>query len=319
MAGNPSYDSLQTTTLQKYAERTLRDQIFDSSAFLRLLKERRNITLDGGQIILEPILFTKNNTAGSYGSYDNFTNTPQGGLSAAQFPWKQNYASVIISGLENDVQNVGETAVIKLLSAKMAQAEESLISAMNGQIYSDGTGNGGKDITGLAAAVSGTGVYGSIDRATETYWKAKTVAVSGSLVVEGGASSLQRMYDTASKGGGRMAPDLGLTTRILYEAYESFFTPDRRFADSKIANFGFESLKFRTADVTWDEDCTAQTFYFLNTKTFKLVTHPARDFKVDGPKFPTTQDAKIWHILWAGGLTCNEPRRNAVLTSVTNA
>lgn len=216
------------------------------------------------------------------------------------------------------MQNVGETAVIKLLSAKMAQAEESLISTMNVEIYSDGTGNSSKDIVGLGLAVSNAGVYGNIDRSTETYWEAQDIAVGGNLVVEGGTKSLQRAFDLASKGGGRMAPDLGLTTRVIYEALESYFTPDRRFADSNLAQFGFVSLKFRTADVTWDEDCTANDFFFLNTKTFKFITHPARDFKVDGPKFPTDQDAKIWHILWAGVLTCNEPRRNAILTGISN-
>ena len=40
---------------------------------------------------------------------------------------------------------------------------------MDAAIYSDGTANGGKQITGLATAVpivTNTGVYGGIDRAT---------------------------------------------------------------------------------------------------------------------------------------------------------
>jgi hypothetical protein len=320
MAGNTNFDTLQTTTLEKYAEKTLRDNIFDSNAFFKLIKERGNTTLDGGQLILEPILYGRNSTAGSYSGYDALSATPQEGITAAQFAWKQNYAGIIISGLEDDIQNVGETAVIKLLKAKMMQAEESLIRVVNQQLYADGTSNGGKDIVGLALAVDSAGTYGNISRTTNSWWGAQEVAVSASLVVEGGSTSLQRMYDLASKGGGRNAPDLGLTTRIVYEALESFFTPDRRFSDGKLAAFGFESLRFRgNCDVTWDEDCTTQTFFFLNTKTFKFVTHPARNFKVDGPKRPTNEDSKIWHILWAGALTCNEPRRNAKLTSITNS
>lgn len=318
--GNVNFDTLQTTTLIKYAERTLRDNIFDSNAFFKLLKEKNQVPLDGGQVITEPILFGRNTTAGSYSGYDTLTATPQEGITQAQFAWKQNFAGIIISGLEDDIVNVGEPAVIKLLQAKMAQAEESLIRVMNQQLYADGTTNAGKDIVGLALAVSASGTYGNINRTNNSFWSAQEVAVGGSLVVEGGTTSLQRMYDLASKGGGRMAPDLGLTTRIVYEALESFFTPDRRYADGKLAPFGFEALRFRgMCDVTWDEDCTAQTFFFLNTKTFKLVTHPARNFKVDGPKRPTNEDSKIWHILWAGALTNNEPRRNAKLTGITNA
>lgn len=320
MAGNTNYDTLQTTTLEKYAEKTLRDNIFDSNAFFKLIKERGNTTLDGGQLILEPILYGRNSTAGSYSGYDALSATPQEGITAAQFAWKQNYAGIIISGLEDDIQNVGETAVIKLLKAKMMQAEESLIRVVNQQLYADGTGNGGKDIVGLALAVDSAGTYGNINRSTNSWWSAQEDSTASALVVEGGSTSLQRLYDLASKGGGRMSPDLGLTTRILYEVLESYFTPDRRYSDGKLAAFGFESLRFRgNCDVTWDEDCTSGAFFFLNTKTFKFVTHPARNFKVDGPKRPTNEDSKIWHILWAGALTCNEPRRNAKRGGLTDA
>jgi len=319
-SGNANYDTLQTTTLIKYAEKTLRDNIFDSNAFFKLIKERGGTDLDGGQVVLEPILYGRNASAGSYRGYDPLSATPQEGITNAQFDWKQNYVGIIISGLEDDIQNVGESQVIKLLKAKMMQAEESLIRVMNQQLYADGTANGGKDLVGLALAVDSAGVYGNIDRASNSWWSAQEVAVGGSLVVEGGTTSLQRSYDNASKGGGRMSPDLGITTRIAYEALESFFTPDRRYADGALAAFGFEALRFRgNCDVTWDEDCTAQTFFFLNTKTFRFVTHPARDFKVDGPKRPTNEDSKIWHILWAGALTCREPRRNAKLTGITNS
>jgi hypothetical protein len=321
--GNTNYDTLQTTTLEKYAQKTLRDNIFDSSAFFRLIKERGGVTLEGGSVILEPILAGKTSATnvGSYSGYDTLPTDPQSGITAAQFSWKQLFASIIISGLEDDVQNTGEAAVIKLLKAKMMQAEESLISALNQQLYGDGTGNSGKNIVGLALAVSSTGTYGNINRSDSenAWWRSVEVAVGGPLVVEGGSTSLQRVYDLASQGGGRNAPDLGLTTRIIYEALESFFTPDRRYADGRLAQYGFEALRFRgNCDVTWDEDATSGVFYFLNTKTFKFVTHPARNFTVDGPKRPPTQDSKIWHILWAGALTCNECRRNGKLTGITN-
>ena len=320
MAGNTNYDVINTVTLEKYAEHTLRDQIFDSSAFLRLIKERRNVQLDGGSKIVEPLMFGRNGTAGSYSQYDALSNTPQGGISQAEFAWKQNYASVIISGLEDEVQNTGEEAVIKLLDAKMAQAEESLIRVMNQQLYADGTANGGKDIVGLALAIDASGTYGNINRATETYWSAQESAAGGALAIEGTNVSMQRVYNNCSKGGGKQAPDLALTTQEVYEAYEQFFTPDKRYADSKMAEYGFVSLKFKgNCDVTWEEDCTSQTLFFINTKTFKFISHPVRNFKVQGPFYPSNEDSKIWRVVWAGALTCNEPRRNGKLTGITNA
>jgi hypothetical protein len=319
LPGNPNYDAIQTTTIEKYVDKTLRDQIFDSSALLRLIKDRQNITLDGGQVLTEPVMFAKNNTAGSYRGHDVHPNTPQGGISQAQYDWKQTVASVVISGLEDEVQNVGDSAVIKLLSSRMAQAEESLIDVMNIAMFSDGTGNGGKDIVGLALAVDAAGTYGNINRTTETYWSSVELAAGGALAVEGTSVSLQRLHARCSKGGGKQSPDLYMTTSIIYQAYEQFFTPDRRFADSKLADYGFESLKFKTADMTWDEVCTSQVVYALNTKTWKFVSHPSRNFAVVGPFYPTDADSKVWKIYWAGAFLCNEPRRNGKLTGVTNS
>lgn len=320
MPGNSNYDAINTVTLETYAETTLRDNIFDSSAFLRLMKERRHVTTKGGSKVLEPIMFGRNSTAGSYSGYDPLDNAPQSGLTNAEFQWKQNYASVIISGLEDEVQNTGDSAVLDLLESKMAQAEESLIRVMNQQLYADGTGNGGKDIVGLDLGIDAAGTYGNINRTSETYWAAQEAAAGGALAIEGSSVSMQRVFDLCSKGGGKQAPDLALTTRKVYEAFEQFFTPDRRFADDKLASYGFITLKFKGAcDVTWEEDCTAETLFFVNTKTWKFVSHPNRNFKVDGPKYPTNEDSKIWHILWAGALTCNEPRRNGKITGITNA
>src|SRR3990167_9078769 len=112
MAGNVNYDTLQTTTLEMYCERTLRDNIFDSNAFFKLLKEKSQTTVKGGNILLEPVIYGRNDTAGSYSGYDALTATPQEGFTNAQFAWKQNFAGIIISGLEDDIQNQGESAVI---------------------------------------------------------------------------------------------------------------------------------------------------------------------------------------------------------------
>lgn len=49
-------------------------------------------------------------------------------------------------------------------------SEARLLNRIAGDIYLDGTGNGGKNITGLGAAVPDaptTGTYGGIDRATK--------------------------------------------------------------------------------------------------------------------------------------------------------
>ena len=60
-----------------------------------------------------------------------------------------------ISGLEL-IQNAGREQMIDLLAGRVQVAEARLRNAISAGLYGDGTGNGGKDITGLQAAISST-------------------------------------------------------------------------------------------------------------------------------------------------------------------
>jgi len=57
-----------------------------------------------------------------------------------------------MSGLEM-LQNSSKEAIIDLLDGRMQVSEARLLNRIGSDIYGDGTGNGGKNITGLAAAV----------------------------------------------------------------------------------------------------------------------------------------------------------------------
>ena len=81
-------------------------------------------TVNGGISIVEPLIFAEGE-AGSYSEWQQLTITPQEGISAAQFPWRQIYATIAISGLE-EAQNNGKEQIINLLEAKIMQAEETL-------------------------------------------------------------------------------------------------------------------------------------------------------------------------------------------------
>jgi len=61
----------------------------------------------------------------------------------------------------------GEQRIMNVFSSYISAAERALEDAMDAAIYSDGTANGNKQLTGLATAVpiaNTTGTYGGIDR-----------------------------------------------------------------------------------------------------------------------------------------------------------
>ena len=58
----------------------------------------------------------------------------------------------------------------------MKVTEAQLMNRIDYDLYQDGTGNGGKNLVGLAAAVPdapSSGTYGGIDRGTWSFWQSK--------------------------------------------------------------------------------------------------------------------------------------------------
>ena len=322
--GNVKFDSLLATTLDNY-RKTLTDNIFKSRVLLWWLTEKNSVRkLSGGVSIVEPLIYAEGQ-AGSYGEWDAISIVPQEGISAAQYPWRQLFATLAISGLE-EAQNNGEEAVVNLLRAKVMQAEETLKAKLNVMLYANGTGNSGKDFLGLAALIGATGSPGGIDAtdALNVWWRSVLGNGTSPLMPKGGLRSLMgKAYNSSSDGNDVI--DGVFTDQVTYEIYEAELTPNIRYQDVKSANAGFTSLMFKQAPIYWDRDCPAQTVYGLNSKYITLVGHTDRWFKQspfsDGLSAAaggnaTTVDARYSIITTYGNLTVNNRAKHFVVSGV---
>jgi len=311
-----------TTTLKEYRD-TLTDNIHGSNAVFYALKEADAIKIeDGGERIVEPLMYGKNETAGSYSGYDELDTTPQEGIDAAEFNWKQYSASISISGKQQRQNKGKKTKIIDLLQSKTDQAEMSLRNEMTTGLFSDGTGNGSKDLTGLEAMVAGTGnIYGGINSTTYDWWRAYIDSDSVALSL----LDMRTCFNTSSIAG-KDHCNLIVTTQTLFEKYEGFFTAvsDTNVAPTfstpsegakKIADGGFQMLQFKGQPIVWDESCPSGTMYFLNTKHMKLVVHEDANFETTDFQKPVKQDALVAQILWMGNLTCNRRKSFAKMTN----
>lgn len=317
--GNPNYDSaLLTATFEKFLSRTPADAIFEDNVLIQWLNSRGKVkrSVDGGIKLLEPLMYGKSTAVGSYSGYDLLDVSPQEGFTNAEFEYKQYYATVAISGAEME-QNAGEAQVFNILEAKWKQAKMSLQDVMNEDAYLDGTGNGGKDITGLALMVDSAGTYGNIARADNAWWSAQETAVSGPLTIDG-TNGMRRMYNDCSLGKGNRTPNFILTDQDEFEAYEQLMAPYLRYSIGGEANAAFQSdsLKFRRATMAWDEECQAGVMYFLNSEFISFNVR--RDMRVTPFQTPHNQDAKSAKVLWMGELTASNCRHLGKLTGLTD-
>jgi hypothetical protein len=312
---NPSVSDIVATTIQSRS-RTIADNVTKNNAILARLNQRGKVrTFSGGNVILEELSFAENPNAGFYSGYDLLPVAAADVISAAEFQIKQFAVPVVISGLEQ-LQNSGREAMIDLMEARINVAESTMANQLSTSIYSDGTGDGGKEVTGLDAAVAEdptSGTYGGINRATWSFWRNGTFDAN----TDGGAaissSNIQTYMNAlwAKLVRGSDRPDLIVMDNVMWSYYMGSLQPQQRFTDPATANLGFPTIKFMDADVVLDGGiggaCPEKTAFFLNTKYISWRPHRDRNMVALSPdrRYAINQDAEVQILAWAGNLTCS--------------
>lgn len=323
---NPNYNSLVTTTIESRG-RVLADNVSKSNALLMRLRERGNKKIvSGGSKIVQPIDFLETPNTGWYSGYDLLTTVPTDTATSAEFPMKECYASVIISGQEQ-AANQGKEAFIDLLESKVKNAERTMMNLLGTGVYSDGSGASGKQIGGLQLLVSktpATGTVGGINRATDTWWRNLSQRSSTNF---GAASTsanilnhMGRTWNQLVRGNDK--PDLIPSDVISWQLFLDAMSDRQIITNAKMAEAGFENAKFRGADVFLEatppglgsSGIPTNTMYFLNTDYLFYRPYANHDiYRVGSDREPVNQDAiiKIWG--WKGNLTMSGAAFQGVL------
>ena len=320
---NSAITDIIATTIQSRSGE-LADNLTQNNAILQRLNQKGNVRpFSGGNVILEEIMYedTTTNNANSYSGYEVLNIAPDSPISAAQYKIAQYADAVTMSGLEM-LQNSSKEAIIDLLDGRMQVSEARLLNRISGDLYGDGTGNGGKNLDGLGAAVAAvptTGTYGGINRATWTFWQ--------NQITSGATSSttiLAAMTTAAIKQiRGTDKADLIVAGNTLYSYYVGALQAIQRIAAEESGAAGFASLKFygggTSADVVlgggYGSQETATYMYFLNTNYLFLRPHKERNFvPIGGERQSINQDAIVKLYGWAGNLTTSNSFLQGLLT-----
>jgi hypothetical protein len=309
---NPNFDALLSTTLANYRDQ-LTDNVFSDRVLTNHLMQKGRIRMiNGGTKIVEPLIYGQNTTVASYSGYDTISLAAQSGITAAEYEWRQYAASIAISGIE-EAKNNGEQEIINLLEAKIMQAEESMREGFNTMFFADGTGNSGKDWNGLGNIVESGNSVGGINSATagNEYWRSYEDNNNDPLTL----AQMATAYNTVSVGNDH--PDMILTTRVLFEKYESLLQPQLRYTDTKTADAGFQNLLFKAAPVVYDTAAPAGVMFFINSKYLSLVGHSGKWFQQTEFVRPENLDARYALIMCYGNLTCRNRKKQGKLTAKT--
>jgi len=312
----PNVTDIVATTIQNRS-RKIADNVTKNNALTSRLDDRGNVKpFGGGNTIMQELSYAQNANAGWYSGYDLLPVAAQDVISSAEYAIKQLACPIVMSGLEQ-LQNAGREQMIDLLEGRINVAEATMANLMAAGIYADGTGSGGKELTGLNAAVPTaptTGTYGGIDRATWVFWQPQVfgranLAVPGPFTGTNIQEAFNGLWAKLVRGSDR--PELIVVDNTIWQYYLASLQIQQRFTGTETGKLGFPSLKFMDADVVLDGGiggfCPAGTAFFLNTKYIFLRPHSSRNMVTLSPnrRYAINQDAEVQILAWAGNLTAS--------------
>lgn len=276
----------------------------------------------GGDFITCPLEYALNTTVSSYTDTDVINTTRVDVFDRADYQWKEYAGTVVMSALETD-RNSGEGRVFPLLPAKLENLKNSMRSAINTDMFSDGTANASKGIGGLQYLISSTpttGVVGAISRANFTFWRNQQT--SGALTTtafDNLRAAMRSIYNLCSNGMGDAHPSSIVTTRTVFEGFEGLLLANERFTDKDDGDGGFknEVLKFKGAKISYDVACPTGLMYFFNPRFLKLAYVKGSWFKMRPSVEPADQTIEVFLVRSICNLITTNARRLGVVTAIT--
>jgi len=313
-------------TLEKaFKKGAVADAIYKMRPLLNKLRESGNLlSVNGGERLRVQFTYQEESTAMSYANDEPLDVTRQDNQTSAFFNWKEYAASIVITGRELAINKAAETQLFNLLSQRTEDATQGLQKKITTDIFSDGTGNGSKDITGLEAMIEttpGTTAYAGVATAT-TAWQNQVQTTVGAAAVNL-LPNMRTISNDAMEVGG-MGPVAGnicyVTTQAIHESFIALHVPAQRYSPGETPDYGLKGVPFEGADVIWDPAITtAGLMYRLDLNHMGLYVHEDLNFSESemGLQKPINQHTLVSQIFFMGNLIADNRAKQGKLTGVT--
>lgn len=316
------FTEMVTTTLRRSGTEVA-DNVSEHNALLNTMKRKNKIKVySGGYEIQEPLEYAENGTYQRYAGYEQLNTQASDVLTSAKYEWQQIALHVTASGREIRM-NSGKEAMINLVQARKKNAMNTAANNMSIDIYSDGALS--NQIGGLSNLIQtdGQGTVGGINAATYTFWRNQFKEMTGTNFAASpsaaNAASMKADMNALwlSTVRGKDKPDMIVMTHDFYALYELGEQTLQRYADGELAKAGFQTIKYKSADVVFDDNTnfatTGERAYFLNTDYLYLVQHREAQWTTDNEKTPVNQDAIVIPMYWMGNMVVTNRARQGIL------
>lgn len=327
--GAESLLNVVATTLDAWSEKVY-DNVTNNNTLLYFFKKfgklglvgQGNVkmgsieTRGGGKQIEEDISIGTNTNVGFVAYNETVGTDAVDVLQRAVFDWKFCYGNAVLFGASIAMNGDDKYRKHKLVEEVIRNAEASMVNAIGAGLFN--TSNV-KSIDGLPALITdnGAGTVGGISTSSYANWKNQYETLSETHTGSDLQKAMSKLYRKCTRG--KSAPDLIVTNPDLYGEFESALTAQQRFTSAKLADAGFEALKFHGADVIFDENCPANRMYFLNTEAIAFNFHRDEMFRVGKMEKQFGQEKYAWPVIAMCNFSVRSRRDLGVLVVGTGA
>jgi hypothetical protein len=299
-----TYNEISAIT-EKFFVPKLVDNIFDSNALLARARKKWYEKASGERCV-QPLAYATTTAAGRFYGADTLDTQSNDQISGAEFLWKQYYASIQITRLD-ELKNSGKEAVINFVKAKTQLAEKSLASLMGTDLFGNGTTT--NSIVGIKAIASGTGnTYGNLSKTTYSWWRGQQDSTTTAITYPAVRNLVGRCTIDNDR------PTVIVTNRAIYSQIVALFQPQQRFTDAKTADAGFQNILFEGIPVVIDSHCPTGYVYLLNENYLNL--YYLEDFRFDPFIKPINQAVSVAHVYWTGALASSNCRMFGEMSAI---
>jgi hypothetical protein len=319
----PNDGQLVSAAWEDYVKQDPVDNIFPRFWLLENLRVGDGFRKGAGDPITGTIEYAVNTTVKAMSELETLDVDRVDVFDRYEYPWKFVGGDIVMSEFERGV-TAGGAGKFDLYAGKIDNLKRSFEKQINEDLYSDGTGTGGKQAGGLQLVVPNAptaGSRGGISAATFSFWRSQqTSGAKTTTAFDNLKASMRSIYNLCSNGPGQENPEYAVSTRTEFEGYESLSVTLERYnrespSDKLLSGFKGTHIMFK--DIPWGYDNANPTgsIYILNRRN--LFIRYLFWMKSFPPGTPVNGFWDVVKILTVYNLCSDNPRRLGVVTGTT--
>ena len=248
--------------------------------------------------------------------------------------WEWRYlASNVQRSTFDDQKNAGPSKIKDYVGSRITAARDGLEQKFETDIWgahaTTETGEGIQSINDIVPLVGEavTGTYGKITRpsgydsetikspnAGNAWWGPKYGSGTYATLDVDLLDDMKSLYNGLHNN--QAAPNLLISTLELFEVYETYAIDISQIIKdetTRLADMGFEVLRFKGKPLVWSSNQTTKTMTMLNTDWIEVVYDPQLWFDMTDWKPQAFEFDRAAQILCAACLLTTQPRRHGAL------